>query len=119
MADVNVVLVPADDDRPVARLTVDQSAAAQDVAARIGAASIDLVSLEDPAALVITNGDIAEAPVNVRATRIAERFRPGFAMFDRLRGDVLVTGALDGGGAYTDVPDEVAGFANRIDRSWV
>ena len=112
---VNVLIVPADDTRPMRHMDLDPTYQAASMC--LNAHSLDNVFLPD------TNGVLTNAhskqyggSVNARATQLVEFFVPGFALRDVITGDAVFVGfSIDSTAypaIYTDVSHDVLAVAD-------
>lgn len=92
------------------------SAAHADLCALVGDVNTDTVFFADDTGMVkvAANGKaLATHRPNPTATRIVERFMPGFAARDRVEGPAVFLG-LTQDGEVTDVAEQVVAFAARV-----
>jgi hypothetical protein len=103
------VAIPADAALPVAVVRV----APDEAGLRVGR-TIDVVVLGESGAALLVNGDGRSLglPENGRATRVGDRYVPGFGSAGVVVGDALVVG-MDSDGSVTDVPAEVSDTATN------
>lgn len=85
----------------------------------VGDINTDTVMLTATAALVFVGAHSKQHPLldpNPLATRLVERFLPGFAASDQIHGPVVITG-VDASGDRCDAPAEVVEFAGSLTRN--
>lgn len=118
---VTVLLVPADDTQSVKATMIATDRAT--VLGLVGDTNTESVfyfsdSGADGAMVCAAHGKRStKHPVNVRATRIMERFLPGFAAHSRVYGDAFFVSLNDDPDSdvlYADVSEDVVAFAYRL-----
>ena len=107
---ISVVVMPADEDQPIARRDIDRGYKAGQ---RIVGGLIQPVDMPTVRATIWVNeeGLLLRLPLNRRATELLWTNQPEHIGFTILVGDAYLTGLPDRRGETTNVPDQ---FANTI-----
>jgi hypothetical protein len=104
---LRAITIPADRTQPVTIEVVDASPAG--LVTAVGGGQPQPVSLGDADAVAYCNeyGKIMRLSPNSRATRLVNRYVPGFARNDMIMGPIIIIGRAEDGTSQ-DVPEALA-----------